>query len=240
MTFLTAALLVASQAVAQHPRLDVSADTSLTPVARWPLRIAAAGTTHVTVMLAPITPDTPPLSVETKLVRGAETFWPLRGRAGAPLDPGPYRLVVVTQDSATGLEQVRVRVLVVERMIADTQAHPPALDRTAFLPESSHAVVRRPGFLLIAGIGVATLATAWSFDEDQAISPVTVAVPGALAVGGLVGFLKGRPVSQPLPANVLHNRRLVDDDLATRRDLAGSNARAVASATWRVRVVDQP
>lgn len=240
MTFLTAAVLFASQTVGQHARLDVPADTLLAPAARWPLRITSSGTTQVTVMLAPIAPDTPPLSVETKLVRGVATFWPLRDRPGAPLEPGAYRLMVVTQDSATGLERVRVRVLVVERMAADTQLHPPALDRAAFLPETTHAVVRRPGFLLIAGIGMATLATAWTFEDDQGISPITVAVPGALAVGGVIGFLKGRPVAQPVPANVAHNRRLVDDDLTARQVIAGTNARALADATWRIRVVDQP
>lgn len=240
MTFLTAVVVFASQAVAQHARIDVPADTLLLPAARWPLRVTSVGTTQVTVMLAPIAPDTPPLSVETRLVRGVETFWPLRDRAGAPLEPGAYRLMVVTQDSATGLERVRVRVLVVERTAADTLVHPPTLDRAAFLPETTRAVARRPGFLLIAGIGVASLATAWTFDGDQSISPITVAVPGALAVGGLIGFLKGRPVAQAVPANVVHNRRLVDDDLTARRAIAGTNARAVAGAAWRVRVVDQP
>lgn len=240
MSFLAAAVLIASQTLAPHPRIELPADTLLAPAARWPLRVTTEGTTLVTVMLAPIAPDTPPLSVESRLVRGTATFLPLHAAGGAPLEPGVFRLTVVTQDSASGRESARVRVLVVERMAVDTQVHPPALDRTVFLPESTHAVVRRPGFLLIAGIGVASLATAWSFEQDKGISPITVVVPSALAVGGIIGFLKGRPVTHVAPANVVHNRRLVDDDLAARGAIAGTNARTIAGAAARIRVIDQP
>jgi hypothetical protein len=230
----------AGQAPEAAPQIDVPADTQITPATGWPLRVRTAGPTRVTVLLAPVAPDAAPLHLETQVVRDARTFWPLHGANDASLEPGIYRLLVVTQDSASGHRATRVRVLAIERLATDTQAHPPVLDRRTFLPESAYVVSRRPGFLLIAGIGVAALATAWTFEEDRGLSPITLAVPGAMAVGGLVGFLKGRHVPHPAPANAAHNQRLVDDDLAARRAIAGANARALAAATWRIRVLDQP
>lgn len=231
--------LAGQTTVARSP-LPLPADTTVSPIGRWPLRVNLAGTTLVTVVLAPVAPDAPPIHFESQLVRSVHTFWPLRGPTGEAIEPGIYRLSVVTQDSASGEEATRVRVLAVDRIAADTQAHPPALDRAMFLPESAFVVTRRPGFLLIAGIGLAALATTWTFQEDEVVSPITVVVPGALAIGGLIGFLKGRGAWRPHPANRAHNRQLIADDLSTRGAIAGANARAVAAATWRIRVIDQP
>jgi len=99
--------------------------------------------------------------------------------------------------------------------------------------------IRRPGYLLIAGIGAASLAMAVTFDEG-AVSPITIAIPSALALGGLIGFLRGRTVTEVVPENAAHNRQLVNADIAARQAIAGANARALAGATLRIRVVDQP
>ena len=222
-----------------RPDVTLPADTFLTDATHWPLRIQTAGTMLVTVFLAPVAPDTPPLHVESRLVSRDETFWPLHGPSGAPLKAGIYRLHVVAQDSASGQEASRVRVIAVERSRTDTQPYPPALDRSAFLPESTRVTTRRPGFLLIAGIGVATLATAMTFEEGS-VSPITIVIPSALAVGGLIGFLRGRTVTQVVPENAAHNRQLVTADVAARQAIASANARALAGATLRIRILDRP
>jgi hypothetical protein len=243
LALLAAALRAGVPLAAQAPPapvLEAPADTSLTPATRWPLRVRTARTTLITVMLAPLAPDAPPLRIESRLVRQVETFWPLQLPGGAALEPGFYRLQIVAQDSASGAEASRVRVLAIEQVAADTQRHPPALDGAAFLPESTVVTQRRPGFLLIAGIGVASLATAWSFQDGDAFSPITIAVPAGLAVGGLVGFLKGRAQTQAVPDNVAHNRRLVDEDVAARQAIVGANARVREAAAARVRILDQP
>jgi hypothetical protein len=221
------------------PAIAVSVDTSLAQAAQWPLRISTSGTTRVTVLLAPVAPDAPPFYREARLVRATETFLPLQGVAGTPLESGIYRLQVVSEDSASGVEISRVRVLAVERAKVDTQAYPPALDRGSFLPETTWVKTRRPGYLLIAGIGVASLATSWSM-QDESISPITIAVPATLAIGGLVGFVRGKTVAQPMTANTRHNRDLVTADVASRQAVASANARARADASVRIRVVDQP
>lgn len=227
---------------AQSPvalQLDLPVDTSLQSGARWPLRVTTPGPALVTVMIAPLWPDTPPLHLEAQRVAIAHTFWPLRGPADEPLPAGAYRLLVTAEPDA-GAPLRAVRVLVVDRVLPDTQAHPPALDKMTFLPESARSVTRRPGFLIVTGIGVATLAATWALSENPASSPVTIAVPGILAAGGILGFVKGRSSVHPVPANVAHNNRLVDDDAAVRRRIAEANARALAAAPLRVRVVDQP
>ena len=236
---LCAATPLAGQVPVVRPDMTLPADTVLTNATHWPLRIQTAGTVLVTVFLAPVTPDTPPLHVESRLVSRDETFWPLHGPNGAPLKAGIYRLVVVAQDSASGQEASRVRVIAVERARIDTQPHPPALESSAFLPESTRVTTHRPGFLLIAGIGVATLATAMTF-EDGSVSPITIVIPSALAIGGLIGFLRGRTVTEVVPANAAHNRQLVSADVVARQAIASANARAVAAATLRIRVVDHP
>lgn len=234
----SAAVPLAAQA--PQPIIEAPTDTSLTPATKWPLRVRTAGTTLITVMLLPLTPDTPPLRIESRLVRHVDTFWPLQLASGAPIEPGFYRLQVVAQDSASGAETSRVRVLAIEQVAADTQRHPAALDGAAFLPESTVVTERRPGFLLIAGIGAVSLATAVSFQDGETFSPITIAVPAGLAVGGLVGFLKGRSQMQAVPDNVAHNRRLVDEDVAARQAIMGANARARLAAAARVRILDQP
>jgi hypothetical protein len=231
---------LAGQSPASRIAVTVSTDTSVAQTTHWPVRIRTSGTALVSVMLAPVAPDTPPLHLESRLIHDGETFWPLHGPGGEPLEPGIYRLLVTSQDSASGEEATRIRVVAVERAAADTQAHPPALDRAAFLPETTSVKTRRPGFLLIAGIGVASLATAWTFQEDEALSPITIAIPAAMAIGGLVGFLRGRTVTEEMPANAAHNRALVDADMAARQAIVSANARARAAATLRIRVLDQP
>ena len=233
-----AAVPLAAQA--PQPVVEAPTDTSLAAATRWPLRVRVPNTMLVTVTLAPIGPDTPPVRIESRLVRHVETFWPLQLPGGATVEPGFYRLQIVAQDSVSGVETSRVRVIAVEQVTADTQSHPPALDRAAFLPETAQVTTRRPGFLLIAGIGVASLATAWTFHDGEAISPITVAVPGALAIGGLIGFLKGRSESHAVPDNVAHNRRVLEADVAARQAILGANERARAIATTRIRILDQP
>jgi hypothetical protein len=224
-------------------KLDFAIDTSIPGTGRWPLRVDLPGPARVTVTFAPLLPDTPPLNVENQRVTGSHTFWPLRGPGDAPLLAGAYRLIVTAEPDGAGggAPPLRaVRVVVVERVTPDTQVHPPSLDKMKFLPESTSTVSRRPGFLIVTGIGVATLAATWVLADDPTASPVTIVVPGVLAAGGLIGFLKGRPSRHAVPANVAHNNRLVDDDAAARRRIADANARLLAAAALRIRVVDQP
>jgi len=235
----TASRPATAQSAAGRVRLDMPRDTVLRANARWPLRVETRDTALVTVMVAPLHPDAQPFRIESQRVIGAQIFWPLASSSGSALEPGAYRVIVTAANGGERLETV-VRIVLVERMAPDTQPHPPVLDQMAFLPESSRTVSRRPGFLIVSGIGVAALATTWSLSDDLAASPVTIVVPSALAIGGLVGFLKGRPSTHALPANVAHNHRLVDDDAAARERIKTANARAMADAPQRVRVVDQP
>jgi hypothetical protein len=218
--------------------LRVVLDTLLRPGDRWPVQVETAAPSQVTVMLAPLLPETPALNIESQQGAGLRTFWPLRGQTGTRIVPGAYRLIVNAQDSS-GPPTTLVRVLVVERVTPDTEPHPPSLDRMAFLPETTHHTTRKAGFLIVSAIGAAGLATTVTV-ADRGASPVTLLVPGALTVGGLIGFLKGRPAPQLNTANVAHNRRLVDMDAAERRRIAAANAQAVADAAMRVRVVDRP
>lgn len=236
---LTITTPLASQAGDPPPvSVHVTLDTLLGPDERWPLRVETPALSQVTVMLAPLLPETPALNIESQQGEGIQTFWPLRGQAGTRIVPGAYRLIVTTQEPGRAPTTV-VRVIVVERVTPDTVAHPPSLDRMAFLPETTHSTTRKPGFLIVSAIGAAGLATTMTV-SDRGASPVTLLVPGALTIGGLVGFLKGRPSTHAVPANVAHNRRLVEDDAEMRRSIAAANARVVADAELRVRVVDRP
>jgi len=190
-------------------------------------------------MLAPLHPDAAALHIESQQTSGPRTFWPLQGLVDGEASAGAYRLIVTAEEDGAPPATL-VRVLVVERIAPDTQPHPPVLDQMAFLPESARTVSRRPGFLIITGIGLATLATTWTLSDNPTSSPVTIVVPGALAIGGIVGFFKGRATTHAVPANVAHNHRLVDDDAAARRRIASANAGIRAGAPLRVRVVDQP
>ena len=239
LALVCAATRVAAQLPAANTEVTHPVDTVLPTAAQWPLRVRTSTPTLVSVLLAPVAPDAAPLRVESLLVQSDTTFLPLQGPARAPLQPGIYRLQWTSQDTLSGERTSRVRVIAVDKSTVDTQPHPPSLDRRAFLPETTWVRTHRPGFLIIAGIGVATLATAWTFEEDE-VSPITIAIPAALAVGGLIGYVRGKTVAELNAENVAHNRRLVADDVAARQAIAGANARARAGTTVRVRVVDQP
>ena len=239
VVLLCAATRLAGQELVVHPEVTHPADTVLPTAAHWPLRVRTTAPTFLSVLLAPVAPDAAPLRAESLIVRADTTFRPLHGPARAPLSPGIYRLEWTSRDAGSGERTVRVRVIAVDKVVADTQPLPPSLDRGAFLPETTWVRSRRPGFLIIAGIGAATVATVFAFEEDK-VSPATIAIPAALTLGGLIAFLRGKTMAEVNTVNVAHNRQLVAADVAARQSIAGANARARAGATVRVRVVDQP
>jgi hypothetical protein len=193
----------------------------------------------VTVTLAPLLPEEPPLFTETRRARGPQTFLPLPAAAAVPAAPmiGAYRVVVTAEDSG-GPADTLVRVLLVQRLAADTQLHPPEIDRDVLLAESLTTARRRPAFLLLTAMGVGAIVASKGWSGEQA-SPTTVVIPGALALGGIVWFFKGKVETQAVPANVAHNQRLRNERATAVRQVAAANERARTAMPFRVRIVDQ-
>ncbi len=224
--------------------VTLPADTTM-PVAtgRFPIRATPSRQAMTEVTIAPAAT---PLAVvwSDTLAAGATgvMHWNLRGNDGALVPPGRYAVTVTAMDSAGELSEAEGRVLVVSRAAPDTQALPPALAPSAFLPETAHVAHRSPAGLLVGaglGVAVAVLPSALGrteLNQGQGTDGTAYVVAGSVSLAGLVGFLVGTRTHTPLPENARRNADLRQRDAESRAAIASANARAREAAPVRVQV----
>jgi hypothetical protein len=156
--------------------------------------------------------------------------------------PGRYRISATAVDSAGVISPAVARVIVVSRVQADTQALPPPLPRSAFLPEATSVTHRSASGLLIgAGLGAAVALLPSALGRPELNSGLgsdgtAYLVAGSVTVAGVIAFLTGGRERHPLPENVRHNEALRQQDAANRAAIVEANARARENAQVRVRL----
>jgi hypothetical protein len=170
--------------------------------------------------------------------------WSLRGADGTLMPSGRYILRVTATDSAGLAAPAFERVLRVARAAVDTQAHPAPLAASALAPERARVGSRTP--VLIWGSSIAALIVATpmimgnpTLNKGLSGDPTAYAVAGGVAVGSIVGFLRGGG-SVPLADNVKQNQQLRDNDRLQRDAIIRANASARSQAAIRVTVEGAP
>jgi hypothetical protein len=172
--------------------------------------------------------------------------WPLRGADGSLMAPGRYRIRVQATDSTTGeMAPVFDRTLRVARAPADTQAHPPALAPSAFVPERGAAAkVKKSALAWGGGLAAMVLVTPMmmgntTLNDGLSGDPTVYAVAGGVAIATVVNFMRaGRPVV--LAENVKLNQELLASDRRRREAVIGANSAARARAPIRVTTESSP
>jgi len=222
---------------------DFPADTTLeVSEGRLPITPRPSRRADAVVAVGPADVPTVVLWSDTLEAGGSGALgWNLRGPEGALVAPGRYALRVTAVDSAGEVSATIERVLVVSRIVADTQPLPAPLLPSAFAPET--LLIRRgsPGAVLAgAGLGAfaALLPTALGRTElNKGLSGdgTAYAVAASVTVAGLVGFLGGHR-TRYLPENAQRNAELRQSDAASRAAIAAANAQARENAPVRVRL----
>jgi len=210
---------------------------------RLPILLAPSRTARASVAIAPAGAPSVPVWTDTLASGAAGALgWDLRGRDGALVPPGRYRISATAVDT-TGVSAPTVtRVVVIARAPADTQALPPPLPRSAFLPEFASVSHRSASGLLVgAGLGaaVALLPSALGrpeLNKGLASDGTAYLVAGSVTVAGVIAFLAGGSERHPLPENAQRNAALREQDAASRAAIVEANARVKANAPLRVRL----
>ncbi|MGA2382548.1 MAG: hypothetical protein ABSG61_03855 [Gemmatimonadales bacterium] len=223
-------------------QLALPADTTL-PVAdaRLPIFLAPSRAARAAVAIASAAAPAAPLWADT-LPLGATgaVGWDLRGRDGALVAPGRYRVTATAVDSAGSAAPAVTRVVVISRAPADTQALPPPLPRSAFLPEFTSVSHRSASGLLVGvglGAAVALLPSALGrpeLNKGLGSDGTAYLVAGSVAIAGVIAFVAGGQERHPLPENVQKNAALRQQDAASRAAIVEANARARQNAPVRV------
>jgi len=177
---------------------------------------------------------------DTQMVEGTREFdWTVGAAGGENIPLGRHTLLVQATDSAGEASPTIEYLLTVSREAVDTALMPAPVPPSLLLPESQR--VER-GWHLVRGIVFGAMAAAVpvyaavEFTEEPTFATGGFVVGGALALGGIVGFLKGER-QRPAPRNIERNRRLLEEDALTRQGIADAN-RAARSAA-RIRVVGE-
>jgi hypothetical protein len=170
--------------------------------------------------------------------------WPMRKADGSVWAEGSYVLRAHAVDTV-GQMTTEERIVRIARVPVDTQAHPAPLAATAFAPESRPAATRTGPRLATGGALALLVAIAPSMlgspDLNSGVSgdPTSFAVAGGVALGSVIGFVKGRK-PQPLTANIAKNRTLRENDRQQRATIIAANAEARSKAPVRVTTMRAP
>lgn len=226
LVLLAGSLVGAVRVAAQGIILTLPSDTVVsadTGALRIGVRVPAPGMVNVALTALG---DAVPLFRDSALAAAGEVFvfaWPAR------VPPGIFKLRVVARDSG-GESVVAVRTIVVTRFVTALGAGIAPLNATAFAAESAY---RRPPRVAPLAVGIAfgaaaaTLATLGA-DGTHGGDGRAFVVGGVIGVAGIVGFVKGRRLSRPLPDNIEGNRQLRAADAQRRIALAAVNPMARA------------
>ena len=225
-------------------RLVISADTTL-PVSDGRLLIlpTPSRAARASVTVTPVAAPTTVLWADT-LAAGATWAlgWNLRGWDGALVPSGRYAVSATAADSAGVVSAVVRRIVNVARALPDTQPLPPALGRSAFLPETTTVAHRRAGGLVLGvglGAAVALLPSALGrpeLNQGLATDGTAYLVAGSVALAGVVAFFTGHREVHPQPENARRNAELRQQDAARRAAIVAANARAREAVLVRVRL----
>lgn len=243
------ARLAVVPAAAAGPRAALAVEPSLpadttVPAQGGRLRIEATPTYRSQVVITISPADAPGQIVwgDTQMVGGVRTTsWNLRGQGGAIVPPARYALRVYASDSVGQVSPTIQRILIVERVPADTLPLPPPLGRGDLLADTLHLRRGSPAGLalgLVLGAAAAVLPSALGASElnaGQGADGTAYAVAGAVSLAGIIGFLAGHR-ARPLPENIRYNRELHERDALNRQAIAEQNRRAREAADIRVRI----
>ena len=233
----------APQPAALTVELGLPADTVM-PLTGGRLVITPKPSRAASTVVSVASPAAPAVPIWTDSLPAGVTWslgWDLRGRDGALVPPGRYTVTATAVDSAGTSQHVR-RTLVISRAAADTQPLPPALPRSAFLPEATVVSHRSAtGLLLGAGLGAAaamlpSVLGRPELNKGLGGDGTAYLVAGSVAIAGVIAFISGGSERHPLPDNVRRNAELRQQDAANRAAIAAANARALEAAPMRVRV----
>lgn len=210
---------------------------------RLPILLAPSHAAQASVSIASAAAPTALVWADTLASGAAGALgWDLRGRDGALVPPGRYRVSATAVDSAGAAAPTVTRIVVVSRAQPDTQALPPALPRSAFLPEATSVTHRSAsGLLLGAGLGaaVAVLPSVLGrpeLNKGLAGDGAAYLVAGSVTIAGVIAFVAGHHEGHPLPENVQKNDALRQQDAVGRAAIVEANARARQNAPVRVRM----
>ena len=222
---------------------EVPADTAV-PVQGGGYRISAAATRRALVTFTvTAVGDTAAAFADTQTVAGPTTFdWDLRLAGGAIVTPGRYRLRLAARDTVGVEAAPQERTVEIERAAIDTVPMPAPIRPADLLAESAFVRQRDWTPLLRSaafGAAAALLSAVGPYPSGHTDTRAFV-VGGAFALGGLIAFVSGRPVAQPLAANIEQNRRYRDQDAQNRASIARANVLARQQAHIRIRTVSAP
>jgi len=226
--------------------LTLSRDTNIA-AQNGRLRIGATPShgARVAVVVTPADAPTVVIWADTELVRGVGALgWDLRGRDGNPVEPGRYAVRVSATDSVGVVSPLVQRVVLVERVVSDTQAIPEPLLPSAFAPETLHLRRGSPAGLaagLVLGAAAAFLPSALG---NAALSGNTAtsgayAIGGVVSIAGIAAWMTGQR-ARPMPENAARNAQLRLQHANAVRTAEQANAATRAAAPFRVRLEESP
>jgi hypothetical protein len=149
--------------------------------------------------------------------------WDGHGTDGRPIPSGPYHLAIVSYNAAGDVARVLRVPLQIRLVPADTLPEP-APPTTELLPEREAGAAGVESLLggLLIGTAVALVPSAAA--SDVPLGAGRYAIGGAIALGGVLGFLTGAG-ERSIPENVAVNDRIRAAWRARRDTVAAENAR---------------
>jgi hypothetical protein len=219
-------------------RLEAPSDTRV-PVQTGRLQLTARTSHRANVVLSIASGDAV-VRHDSQTVAGTAILeWDLRTDDGAVISPGEYVLRINASDSLGEVASAFEAIMTIEPATGDTQPLPPPLDPSAFAPESVTVLSQRQPKALVRGLvlGAATafLSSLGPSGKDNP-DPKAVAVGGALAVVGIVGFFTEGAVTRPLRDNIQRNRELRERDAQGRATIIHANAQTRLAPPLRIRI----
>jgi hypothetical protein len=216
--------------------LQTPADT-LVPVQTGRLQLTARTSHRANVILSVMKGDTIVRRDSFRVSGTSVLEWDMRSRDGAVISPGEYLLRVDAQDSTGETASAFERRLTIAVGVGDTQPAPPALDSSAFEPESVTVLSHRQPKALARGLVLGTAAGLLSSLAPGGRGKTdakSIVVAGAVSLAGLIGFFTEGRVIRPVPANIQHNRQVRLQDAQKREAIARANAQARSMPPLRI------
>ncbi|HEX9729765.1 MAG TPA: hypothetical protein VGA37_14790 [Gemmatimonadales bacterium] len=216
-------------------------DTTVQPdTGSWPVTVAVGLPGVVELRFVPAddaSSESFARTIAVDSVQTVRTSFTSPGAAWLPMRE--YRVVAWLRDVAADTASMRVRV---ERLPADTVAHPPPLDSGRFLPERRRAAPSVSSLVKGVLFGAAAVAIPLSLAnpdvQPRSVQGGAVAVGAAIAVGGVVGLTIKR--YELNPQNVLHNVRLRTEWERENRAVAEENARRRHRSPLHITLKEEP
>ena len=220
-------------------RPEVSSDT-LIPLygGRYHVAVVASARAWVGITITAVG-DSAPAYRDSQFVAGLVPFeWNLRRADGSPAAPGRYRVRFTAFDASGVVAMPVERDLDLERQAYDTLPLPPPIRPADLKPETTYVRRRQWTPLLRGGAFAAGAALLAGFGPapSGASDGRAYVVGGALALGGISGFLSGRRVAQADSAAIEQNRRFREADEGRRSSVERANVLVRQQARVRLRM----